>query len=80
MPTLATRGRENALKMALMDTTCMRSGTINVNVEHMRNVKSAVFSALTASTERDKTTEVREEKEQQRGEVRKECNLSEAFR
>jgi hypothetical protein len=50
-----------------------------MNAEHVQSAISAVSSALTTSNEGDEITEVREEKEQQRGEVRKGCNSSEVL-
>jgi hypothetical protein len=77
LPTLATRGAENALKVALADMTCTRSDTITMNTEHAQNAILAVSSALTASNEGEETTEVREGREQQRGEKNLECVLGE---
>jgi hypothetical protein len=70
LPTLATRGVGNTVKMTLADTTYTRSDTISTNLEQARNLISGVSSVLTTNN-REGTTEVREKKEQQRGEVGK---------
>jgi hypothetical protein len=79
LPTLATRGAGNALKMTLADTTYTRSGTISTNTEQARNVISAASDVLTTNN-REGTTEVREKKEQQRGEAGKDYILREVLR
>jgi hypothetical protein len=80
LPTLATRGAGNAPKVTLTDTKHTRSDTITTNMEHARNVILTVSGVLTTSNEGEGTIEVREEKEQQGGEARKEYTSSEALR
>jgi hypothetical protein len=80
LPTLATRGAGNALKVTLADTTCTRSDTTTMNTEHAQNVILAVSGVLTTSNEGEESTEVREGKEQQRGEERKEHLSKEVHR
>ena len=78
LPTLATRGAGNTLKSALADMTHARSDAITMNVEHMRSAISAVSSALTTSNKGEEISEVREGREQQRGEERNsECSSGE---
>ena len=79
LPTLATRGAENAPKATLADTTCTRSGTITTNMEHMRNAISAVSSALITRNGGEERTEVRGRKKQQRGEEKKQYISSEVL-
>jgi hypothetical protein len=58
----------------------MRSNTITMNTEHTQNGILAASSVLTTSNEVEGTIEVREEKEQQGGEARKEYTSIEALR
>jgi hypothetical protein len=81
LPTLATRGAGNTLKSALADMTHARSDTITMNAEHVQSAILAVSSALTASNEGEEISEVRERREQQRGEERNsECGSGEIKR
>ena len=65
--------------MTLVDMTYTRSGTISMNTEQVQNVILAASDVLTTN-KREGTTEVREEKEQQRGEAGKEYISSEVLR
>ena len=69
LPTLATRGAGNALKVTLVDMTCTRSETITTNTEHIWNVISAVSSALIVRNRRrgENRSEKKEEAAERRG-------------